>query len=152
MQCKLELINKTKDKSFEKYYSKLQELFEKTMKIHDMNGNYSLSLILVGPITIKRINREYRNKDSVTDVISFALLDSEDTYEFPLEETILGDIFINLKRVKSRAIDYGHSEEREFCFLFIHGLLHCLGYDHMNEEDEAKMIAMQKKILGERNA
>lgn len=152
MKCELDIINKTRDKSYEEYYDLAKELFEKTLKMHKMNGNYALSLILVGPISIKRINRDYRNIDKVTDVISFAMLDSEDDYSMPEEEIILGDIFINLKRVKSQALEYGHSEEREFLFLFIHGLLHCLGYDHRNKEDEKKMFDMQKKILGERNA
>lgn len=150
MKCELEIVNKTKDRHFSAYYPKAQELFEKTLKMHNLKGNYALSLILVGPITIKRINREYRNLDKVTDVISFALLDQEEDYEIPEENIILGDIFINLKRVSSQALEYGHSEEREFLFLFIHGLLHCLGYDHMNKEDEDKMFAMQRKILGER--
>ena len=150
MEYELDIINKTKDQSYKAYYPRLRELFEKTLKLHNMEGNYVLSLVLVGPISIRRINREYRNIDRVTDVISFALQDSEDDYQMMEEEISLGDIFINLKRVKSQALEYGHSEEREFCFLFIHGLLHCLGYDHMEKEDEIKMFAMQDEILGKR--
>lgn len=150
MQCELEVIDKTRKNLYAEYYQEAKELFEKTLKMHGMKGNYAISLILVGPITIRRINREYRNIDKATDVISFAMLDEEDGYQMPEEEVILGDIFININRVKSQALEYGHSEKREFLFLFIHGLLHCLGYDHMNKDDEIKMFAMQKKILGAR--
>ena len=99
-------------------------------------------------MTIKRINREYRNIDKVTDVISFALLDSGEDAEYE-DEIELGDIFINRDRVYAQAAEYGHSTKREFVFLFVHGLLHLLGYDHMEKEDERKMFALQKKIVGD---
>lgn len=151
MQYELDIINKTRNQKYRPYYDSLRRLMAKTLDMHHMKGDYSLSLILVGPVTIHRLNRQYRHIDKVTDVISFAILENEDTY-LPKDETIdLGDIFINLQRVKSQAREYGHSEERELSFLFIHGLLHCLGYDHMTKEDEAKMLAMQRKILGKRH-
>ena len=83
-----------------------------------------------------------------SDVISFALLDSGDNKEYDgyIE---LGDIFINRNRVLSQAKEYGHSTKREFVFLFIHGLLHLLGYDHMKPKDEKIMFALQKKIIGD---
>ena len=150
MKNELTIINKTKDDQFAIYYQKVEELFEKTLKLLNLKGTYALSLIIVGPITIKRINRTYRHIDKVTDVISFALLDEEDPYDQKDAIIDLGDIFINRKRVLSQAQDYDHSIEREFCFLFVHGLLHCLGYDHQNEADEKEMLKMQKKILGKR--
>ncbi|MCF0114831.1 MAG: rRNA maturation RNase YbeY, partial [Erysipelotrichaceae bacterium] len=110
--------------------------------------NRSLSVIFVRSRTIHTINRDYRGIDRPTDVISFALLDEEDVYDFPEEEMIeLGEIFINIDYAKKQAKEYGHSYEREICFLFTHGLLHCLGYDHMNEEDEKEMFSLQKEIL-----
>ena len=126
----------------------MDEYYQRTLNVLKLNDDYDLSLIICGPITIRRINREYRHIDRVTDVISFALLDEEDSWYFD-ERVELGDIFINRKRVFEQAEEYGHSVKREFVFLFVHGLLHLLGYDHMNEEDEKRMFALQKKIIGD---
>jgi len=143
----LNIVNKVKTKDFAEFYPLIEKYYQKTLKVLQLEDNYDLSLIIVGPISIKRINRDYRNIDKVTDVISFALLDSDDGC--PIEENVeLGDIFINKDRVYSQAKDYGHSIEREFVFLFVHGLLHLLGYDHMNPEDEKVMFSLQKKIIG----
>lgn len=144
----LNIINKTKYKDLERYYPLLQEYYKLALKKLKLKDNYVLSVVIVGPKTIKSINRDYRNIDSETDVISFALLDSGEDMNFDgvIE---LGDIFINRNRVLSQAKEYGHSIKREFVFLFIHGLLHLLGYDHMNKEDEKKMFSLQKKIIGD---
>ena len=144
----LNIVNKTKYKDFERFYPLLDEYYKKTLKTLKLKDKYVLSLIITGPRTIKNINRDYRNIDKVTDVISFALLDSGDNEEYDgyIE---LGDIFINRNRVLSQAKEYGHSTKREFVFLFIHGLLHLLGYDHMNPKDEKIMFTLQKKIIGD---
>ena len=143
----LNIVNRTKYDDFRSLYPLLEQYLKKTLKLLEIEDNYVLSLIICGPITIKRINRDYRNIDRITDVISFALLDSgkEQIYEDEIE---LGDIFINRDRVLSQAKDYGHSVEREFIFLFVHGLLHLLGYDHNTPEEEKKMSSIQKKIVG----
>ena len=142
------IINRTRYSDFKEYYPLIEEYYQKTLKILKMKDNYAVSLIICGPVTIKRINRQYRDIDKVTDVISFALLDNEETVEY--EDVIeLGDIFINRDRVYSQAYDYEHSIKREFVFLFVHGLLHLLGYDHMTPEDEKRMFALQKKIIGD---
>ena len=87
----------------------------------------------------------YRGIDRPTDVITFAAMEGE---VFGMEEEIeLGDIFINVDAVVDQAKEYGHSQRREIGFLFVHGLLHCFGYDHMTEEDEKEMTALQKQIL-----
>ncbi|MBQ1900909.1 MAG: rRNA maturation RNase YbeY [Erysipelotrichaceae bacterium] len=144
----LNIINKTRYNDLKQYYPLLQEYYDKTLEVLGMEDDYVLSVILVGPITIRRINRDYRQKDAVTDVISFALLDDEDTVEYE-DDVELGDIFINRNRVFSQAEEYGHSVKREFVFLFVHGMLHLLGYDHMTKEDEEKMFALQRKIVGD---
>ena len=144
----LNIINRTKYNDFNKHYELINEYYLKTLKVLNIEDNYDLSLIICGPITIRRINREYRNIDRVTDVISFALLDDE--YDIQYEEKIeLGDIFINRDKVISQAKEYNHSIKREFVFLFVHGLLHLLGYDHMNSKDEKKMFSLQKRIIGD---
>lgn len=141
------IVNKTKYNDFKQYYPLLDKYYKKTLKVLSLEDKYVLSLIMVGPISIKRINRDYRNINKVTDVISFALLDDE---EVQIDDGVveLGDIFINRDRIYSQAKEYGHSVEREFVFLFVHGLLHLLGYDHMNKEDEKEMFALQRKIVG----
>ena len=144
----LNIINKTRYNDLKEYYPLLEEYYLKTLKTLEIQDDYILSLIICGSISIRRINREYRGIDAVTDVISFALLDDDDVVEY--EDSVeLGDIFINRSRVFSQAEEYGHSVKREFVFLFVHGLLHLLGYDHMNEEDEKRMFSLQKKIVGD---
>lgn len=144
----LNVVNKTKYSDFKRYYPLLEQYYQKTLNTLKLKDKYVLSLIIVGPRTIQKINRDYRNIDKVTDVISFALLDSGDDMEFD-GAIELGDIFINRNRVLSQAKEYGHSKKREFVFLFVHGLLHLLGYDHMNKKDEKKMFDLQKKIIGD---
>ena len=96
---------------------------------------------------IREINKEYRNKDAVTDVISFAFEEVKDVnYE---DVRFLGEIYISYERCKEQAKDYGHSVRREFCYLAVHGLLHLLGYDHMTEEDKKVMRALEEEILNE---
>lgn len=144
----LNIVNRTKYHDLEAFYPLLKEYYDKTLQVLDKEDVYDLSVIVCGPISIRRINRDYRNIDKVTDVISFALLDGGEEYRY--EENIeLGDIFINRNRVFSQAEEYGHSSKREFVFLFVHGLLHLLGYDHMNEKEEKVMFALQKKIVGD---
>ncbi len=144
----LNIINRTKHDDLKEYYPLLEEYYRKTLQVLEKEDKYVLSLVICGPISIRRINRDYRGIDKVTDVISFALLDSgEEVLSDELVE--LGDIFINRKRVFSQAEDYSHSAKREFVFLFVHGLLHLLGYDHVTQEDEKVMFSLQKKIVGD---
>ncbi len=103
------------------------------------------NIIFVSNEEIHEINREYRHTDRVTDVISFALEDNKDiVYE---DFRLLGDIYIAIDVAYEQAKEYGHSKEREVCFLATHGLLHLLGYDHMEEEEEKEMFAMQDELL-----
>ncbi len=143
-----QVINQTKNKEFAKFKPKLTKIYNKTKKILKFDKVYFFSVILVEDDAIQQINKEYRNIDKVTDVISFASLDHTEGFEVEQEEVELGDIFINVNRTISQAQEYGHSLEREYCFLFTHGLLHLLGYDHMCEEDELEMKKMQDEILG----
>lgn len=144
----LNIVNKTNYNDLEKYYPLIKKYYKKTIETLKLKDSFDLSLIIVGPKKIKEINSKYRKIDKPTDVISFAMLDSGD--ELYDDGTIeLGDIFINRDRVFSQAEEYGHSVKREFIFLFIHGLLHLLGYDHMKLSDEKKMFKLQDKIVGD---
>lgn len=103
------------------------------------------NIIFVSSEEIHKINKEYRNVDRITDVISFALEDNKDiSYK---DFRLLGDIYIAIEVAYSQALEYNHSTEREVCFLSTHGLLHLLGYDHMKEEDEKIMFEKQKELL-----
>ena len=103
------------------------------------------NIIIVDNKRIHEINREYRNVDRETDVISFAM---EDNMDIKYEDfRLLGDIYISIDKCYSQADEYGHSKIREICFLATHGILHLLGYDHMNEADEIEMFKLQNELL-----
>lgn len=103
------------------------------------------NIIIIDNEKIREINREYRNIDAETDVISFAL---EDADNIKIDDyRVLGDIYISIDKCYSQAMEYGHSRERELCFLATHGILHLLGYDHMNACDEEKMFTLQEELL-----
>ncbi len=118
----------------------------------NVEENSEVSVTIVTDKRIKEINREYRDKDMPTDVISFAL---EELGEEEIEivggdmPRVLGDIIISVDRTKQQAEEYGHSFSRELGFLALHGFLHLLGYDHMEAEEEKKMFGRQKDILDE---
>ena len=109
--------------------------------------NVMFNVIIVDDEEIHKINKEYRNIDRPTDVISFALED-DDTF-IKIDKRILGDIYISIDKAKEQAEEYGHALLRELCFLTIHGILHLLGYDHMKKEDEEIMFGLQERILTE---
>ncbi len=139
-----EIINETEENI--KELEEIKKLVEFALNYKQIQ-NSIFNIIIVDEEKIQDINRDYRNKNSVTDVISFALEDDDTFIETDMR--ILGDIYICLKRCKDQSIEYGHSFLRELSFLTIHGLLHLLGYDHMNEEDEKVMFKLQEMILNE---
>ncbi len=102
------------------------------------------NVIIVDNEKIRKINKEYRNIDKETDVISFAL---EDDDKCDSMYRVLGDIYISIDKAISQAKEYNHSLKRELSFLTVHGFLHLLGYDHMNKEDEEVMFKLQDEIL-----
>ena len=103
------------------------------------------NVIIVDDDYIHKLNKEYRNIDRPTDVITFALEDNK-VIDIP-DCRVLGDIYISYDKVLEQAKEYEHSFKRELCFLTIHGMLHLLGYDHINKEDEEKMFKLQKELL-----
>lgn len=117
----------------------------KYMIRHEKLKKIYFNVIIVDNPYIHKINKEYRNTDIETDVISFALEDEKSENFSNIR--ILGDIYISIDKAKEQANLYSHSLERELSFLAVHGLLHLLGYDHMNKEDEKIMFTKQKEIL-----
>ncbi len=109
-------------------------------------NNTSFNVIIVDNDYIHELNKNYRNIDRETDVITFALED-EDTLVLPGEERILGDIYISIEKARSQAEEYGHSLLRELSFLAVHGFYHLLGYDHQTPEEEKVMFGRQEEVL-----
>ena len=157
------LINFNKRKN--KYYDMLQKYYLKAVEVLQIPCNeLEVNVALVNSKTIKRMNAEFRNVDKVTDVLSFPVLNREgenkivcdiltkkvfkDDINTATGNIMLGDIYICVKKVKQQAKEYGNSFEREFCYLGVHGLLHLLGYDHIEEKDKVKMRTKEEEILG----
>ena len=138
----LTIVNKTSNSHWRIYDKDLNIIFEDILKVHNLKDK-DLSLILTKSKYIRNINKIYRNKDYATDVISFASCDDTDNYD----TDYLGDIFINVDKVIEQAKQLGHSERREISFLLMHGVLHCLGYDHIESKDEKIMIKKQQEII-----
>ncbi len=108
----------------------------------------SLSVTIVGKDEIRVLNRDYRNVDSVTDVLSFpAYGDEEEISLEEGEELSLGDVVICEERAREQAEEYGHSFDRELIYLFTHSVLHLLGYDHMTDEDKAVMREKEEAVM-----
>jgi probable rRNA maturation factor len=123
------------DKTYNRVVNYILKRAYKTLKIKE---KMIANIILVDNEKIKELNSQYRKIDNETDVLSFE-------NDQGLAE--IGDIFISIDKAKEQAKDYEHSFERELAFLSVHGFLHCLGYDHLNKNDEEVMFDLQKQIL-----
>ena len=132
-----EFLDEKKIENFIKF------ILENEYKEEYGKNDYYLSLLIADNKIIKQINKEYRNKDTETDVISFAYNETENIGGL----NVLGDIIISLEKVKNQSKEYGHSEEREFYYVLCHGMLHLLGYDHIEEEDKKIMRKREEEIL-----
>lgn len=119
-------------------------LIRKVLKAEKTDKYFNI--IFVTKDRIQQINKDYRGIDRVTDVITFALMENpSEIFMEAIDE--LGDVFICVERAIEQASEYNHSVEREMGFLAVHGYLHLLGYDHMNEADEIVMFTKQEEIL-----
>lgn len=133
---KVNLINQYDDDNH--YHEIIEEIISAAYKEMKMVDDKIINVILVDNKTIHQYNLNYRGINRETDVISFENMDMQDE---------LGDILISIDRTKEQAKDYQHSFERELAFLTLHGFLHCLGYDHLNNEDEKEMFSLQDEII-----
>lgn len=129
------------------YSDIIEKVVNKAFETEDIK-KASCSIIIVDNTFIHKLNKEYRGIDRVTDVISFALEDDK-SMVIPDDFRLLGDIYICLDKAKEQAKEYGHSLERELCFLAVHGVYHLLGYDHETEEDAKIMFKKQEEVLME---
>lgn len=137
----IEVYNETNSDAYIKDIKSVLKLGLKHMNIKD---SY-ISVVIVDKDKIHEINKTYRNVDKVTDVISFAFEDNGGIT--PDGIRILGEIYLCMDKAKEQAIEYGHSDKREICYLVTHGLLHLLGYDHEKEEDKKEMRTKEEEIL-----
>lgn len=135
---------------------KAQKVASCVMKELNQTDKVSVEVEIVDGEFIKAVNKDFRGIDKVTDVLSFPTLDGIRyktvlRKDFPLDvvdgRVFLGSIIICKERVEEQAKEYLHSEEREFCYLFCHGLLHLFGYDHIEEKDEVEMRSLTTRIL-----
>lgn len=129
--------------------NQIESLLTFAAKKENITQEAELSISFVDEEEIQAINRDYRDKDKVTDVISFSLEEDEPEIEGLDIPRVLGDIIICLEVAKEQADSYNHSLSRELGFLALHGFLHLLGYDHMTEADEKEMFSRQDEILNE---
>lgn len=121
-----------------------------------LDSKFSITVTLTTPENIKEINRQYRGIDKETDVLSFPMFEKE---ELDLKiknkgfehEDVLGDIVISIEKVYEQAKEYGHSFEREFSYMIVHGFYHLMGYDHIEENDKRIMRSKEDKILNDLN-
>ena len=149
------LIDNRQDKieTNSKTESLVEQVVQKALEIL-AEEDYEVSISFVDNHEIKELNKQYRNIDTATDVLSFPLMEFEQTdedynneEEFVQEDRLLGDIIISLEKAQEQAMEYGHSFERELAFLTAHGMLHLLGMDHMDEAQEKEMLIKQEEIL-----
>ncbi len=142
----LNFYNKTR-KDLTGYNEKYFNLFNRTKEILKLKNDFTMSVTIVSKNKIHELNRDYRGIDRPTDVISFAFLDDKNEIlngDFPVD---LGEIYICYDVCKKNALKYGNTLDRELCFLYVHGLLHLLGYDHQTKEQEKEMFSLQDVIL-----
>ena len=150
------------------YFESNQELYNKVKLVinecvdkEQVPYEVEVSLSVVSLDKIHHINKSYREVDRPTDVLSFPQIESgvvgkinwdsidlNGCINYDTDEVILGDIILCVDRAAEQAIEYGHSIEREVCFLISHSMFHLLGYDHMTQKDEAIMIEKQEEVLG----
>jgi len=143
----------------EAWIARLEQLLQLAAAAEGLTDG-EVALTFVDDAEIHRLNRDYRNIDRPTDVLSFAMQEEgeeesgivydEDTEgAAELVSGMLGDIIISAERARAQSEEYGHSLEREIGFLFVHGFLHLIGYDHQDEESEREMTAKQEAVLAQ---
>ena len=146
----LEYLYNEENKKYEETIKKVLEQCFKQEKLE--NSKLYVSITLTNPENIHKINKEYRNVDRETDVLSFPMFEKNEidqkiknnNFE---HEDVLGDIVISIEKVKGQAIEYGHSFEREFAYMLVHGFYHLMGYDHIEEKDKKIMREKEEIIL-----
>ena len=139
----INFINNSQETSWRAYKQYLKPLLSKTLEVVEHDENVIVNVVLVDDESIHQYNRDFRDVDRPTDVLSFVDGDVDEG------QLLMGDIIISVDALRRQAKDYGHTLKREFCFLVVHGYLHLLGYDHHSEAEEKEMFGLQHEILKE---
>lgn len=140
-----------------KYIEEINKVIEKCFEEENLKSlNLYVSIILTNPENIRKFNKQYRNIDKATDVLSFPMFEKEEIEKIKQKEAglvkeVLGDIIISIEQVKKQAQEYEHSFERELAYMVTHGFYHLMGYDHIEEKDKQIMRPKEEKILQELN-
>ena len=148
----LEYLDLDENKEYENIAQKVLEQCFKEEGLQ--NSKLYISIILTTPEHIHEINKQYRDVDKETDVLSFPMFEKDEldikikNQDFEYED-VLGDIVISIEKVKEQAEEYGHSFEREFSYMLVHGFYHLMGYDHIKEEDKIIMRPKDENILNQ---
>ena len=145
-------LDLAEDKSYDKIVERvLQKCYEEEKLL---DSKLIITITFTTPEQIHKINKEYRQVDRPTDVLSFPMFEKDELDEkiksgdFPYED-VLGDVIISIEKVREQAEEYGHSFERELSYMLVHGFYHLMGYDHIEEEDKKIMRPKEEKILNE---
>lgn len=128
----------------------INKVLEKCFEVEKMDDfKLYISVTLTNPENIRKLNKEYRDIDKETDVLSFPMFEKKEIQALKnlQYEEALGDIVISIERVKEQAIEYGHSFERELSYMLVHGFYHLMGEDHIEESDKIKMRAKEETVL-----
>ena len=135
------------------YKDIIEKVIQKCFEVENLtNSKLYVSVTLTTPEQIHKINKQYRDVDRPTDVLSFPMFEKEElekkikNNDF-LYEDVLGDLVISIDQVKKQAKEYGHSFERELAYMLVHGFYHLMGYDHIKEEDKQIMRPKEEKVL-----
>ena len=137
------------------YEKTISKVLEKCFEVEHLPIDKLLvSIILTESENIRKLNKEYRNLDKATDVLSFPMFEKEEIDGMVQERTweyndILGDMVISIPQVEIQAKDYGHSFERELSYMVVHSFYHLMGYDHIKEEDKELMRPKEESVLNE---
>ena len=133
----------------EEYINVLKRVLEKCFEVEELNDrNLYINIVLTNPENIRKLNKQFRNIDKETDVLSFPMFEKEELQtRKDLNEDVLGDVVISIERVEQQAQLYGHSFERELSYMAVHGFYHLMGYDHMNEDEKSIMRKKEENIL-----
>ena len=146
----LEYLDLEENKEYENIIEKVVEQCFKEENLK--NSKLYISITLTTPEHIHEINKQYRNVDKETDVLSFPMFEKSElddkikNQDFEHED-VLGDIVISIEKVKGQAEEYGHSFEREFSYMIVHGFYHLMGYDHIEEKDKVIMRPKEENVL-----
>ena len=139
-------------KENEEYIKLTEKVLSKAFEVENIDKlNLYINVILTNPENIRKTNKKYRNIDKETDVLSFPMFEKDEIEDLKVNgneiEDTLGDIMISVQRVEEQAKEYGHSFEREFSYMLVHGFYHLMGYDHIEEGDRIVMREKEEKVL-----